>query len=250
MGPQTLRYGDTAIPYEVSIRSELTGTVAIHVYPGGTVQVDAPQNTSPETIRSAVRKRARWLAGHVEKIRERQQDLQPRLYISGECHFYLGRRYVLKVIPLKAAERRAGVKPSVKLKGGQLRVTKADKDAAVVKRLLRDWYRDHARAHFERRLVALTALMPWVKKRQLPPVKLLEMKKHWGSCSPSGSVVLNPHLVKASRQCIDYVIVHELCHLKEHNHSEKYWRLLAKVLPEWKQRKERLDEMAEVLLNQ
>jgi predicted metal-dependent hydrolase len=250
MGPQTLHYGHTAIPYKVSIRAEVTGKVAIHVHPDGTVQVDAPQNASPEKIRAAVRKRARWLTGHVEKIRERQRDLQPRHYISGESHFYLGRRYVLKVIPLKVAERRAGVKPSVKLIGGQLRVTTEDKGATAVRKLLRDWYRQHARAHFERRLEALAALTPWVKKRQFPPVKLLEMKKHWGSCSPAGSIVLNPHLVKAPRQCIDYVILHELCHLKEHNHSEKFWRLIGKVSPEWKQRKKRLDDMAEGLLNQ
>ena len=93
-----------------------------------------------------------------------------------------------------------------------------------------------------------TTLLPWIHG-QLPPVKLLTMKKHWGSCSPSGSIVLNPHLVKAPRNCIDYVILHELCHLKEHNHSPQFWRLMDRVLPNWQKVKRELDDKAEILLN-
>ena len=66
----------------------------------------------------------------------------------------------------------------------------------------------------------------------------------------SGNLMLNPHLVKASKECIDYVILHELCHISEHNHSEKFWRLLTKVMPGWKEVKFKLDEMAEMYLNE
>ncbi len=76
------------------------------------------------------------------------------------------------------------------------------------------------------------------------------MKTQWGSCSPAGTILLNPHLVKAPRECIDYVISHELCHLKEHNHSPRYYRLLAKIMPSWEAVKTRLDGMAELLLNE
>jgi predicted metal-dependent hydrolase len=75
------------------------------------------------------------------------------------------------------------------------------------------------------------------------------MKKQWGSCSPRGNILLNPHLVKAPRECIDYVILHELCHLKEHNHSPEFYRLLNQLMPDWKQIKAKLDGMAELLLN-
>jgi len=249
MAGQTLHYGESSVAYTISRRAQVMGKVAIHVQPNGAVQVDAPEGASAADIRAAVRKRARWVMGHVEKVRERNRDLQPRKYISGECHYYLGRRYMLKVIPMKAAERRAGVEPSVKLIGGQLRVLTLERDADVVKRLLREWYREHAQKHFERRLDELVLTTPWVKKKQLPGLKLREMKRHWGSCSPAGTIVLNPHLVKAPRECIDYVIVHELCHLKEHNHSKKYWALLGRVLPEWQERKRRIDSMAELMLN-
>jgi hypothetical protein len=75
------------------------------------------------------------------------------------------------------------------------------------------------------------------------------MKKQWGSCSPTGVLSINPHLVKASPLAIDYVLLHELCHLKIHNHSEKFYRLLDRQMPGWKEIKVGLDQKAELLLN-
>lgn len=248
MGPQVLKYGDETIEYTICLRPEMSGKVSMHVYPDGTVVVDAPQNETPEKIRSAVRKRARWLSGHIRKIRRRQSNLVPRRYVSGESHLYLGRRYMLKVIRLSAAERRGGTQPSVKMIGGQLRVQSPNRDSTVVKKLLSEWYREHARNHFQRRLDELKLLTPWVKGRPLP-IRLFTMKKHWGSCSPSGKIILNPHLVKAPYHCIDYVILHELCHMKEHNHSQQFWRLMERVMPKWHTHKTRLDELADQMLN-
>ena len=80
-------------------------------------------------------------------------------------------------------------------------------------------------------------------------MRLQVMKTQWGSCSPTGKLTLNPWLVKAPRDCIDYVILHELCHLKEHNHSPRFFKLLDRHMPAWRQRKARLDELAEIILN-
>jgi predicted metal-dependent hydrolase len=75
------------------------------------------------------------------------------------------------------------------------------------------------------------------------------MKKRWGSCAVNGAITLSPALVKAPRECIDYVIVHELCHLREHNHSPAYYQLLARAYPNWEATKRKLDDLAEILLN-
>ncbi|MEJ2632642.1 MAG: M48 family metallopeptidase [Acidihalobacter sp.] len=64
-------------------------------------------------------------------------------------------------------------------------------------------------------------------------MRLLAMKTQWGSCSPRGTLTMNPHLVKAPRECIDYVLLHELCHLAEHNHSDRFYRLMGQVMPRW-----------------
>ncbi len=88
----------------------------------------------------------------------------------------------------------------------------------------------------------------WVSGR--PSFRILTMKKQWGSCSSKGMLMLNPHLVKAPKESIDYVILHELCHIAEHNHSERFWWLLTQVMPQWKEVKAKLDDMAELYLNE
>lgn len=88
----------------------------------------------------------------------------------------------------------------------------------------------------------------WVKAS--PPMRLQWMRMQWGSCSPHGRITLHPALVQAPRVCIDYVVLHELCHLSSHNHSATFYRLLDRHMPGWRAVKERLDGMAEVLLRQ
>ena len=240
------RYGDDEFHYKVIYlppREKQRRKIAIHIHPNGSVQVDVPEDTEATDIRQAVAKRARWVVKHLAEIRERQQEVLPRQYISGESHFYLGRRYMLKVnhAPRLPAE--------VKLLRGRLNITTADKSPDAVKALLWKWYKAHAKTTFQRRLELLVEQVPWARKSP-PKVRLLTMKRQWGSCSPKGDVILNPHLVKAPRDCIDYVILHELCHLREHNHSPKFYKLLGLLMPEWQSVKARLDNMSEILLNQ
>ena len=80
-------------------------------------------------------------------------------------------------------------------------------------------------------------------------MRLQTMKVQWGSCSPAGRLTLNPHLIKVPGECIDYVLLHELCHLKEHNHSQKFYKLLERYLPLWRSKKQRLDDLADIVLN-
>ena len=87
----------------------------------------------------------------------------------------------------------------------------------------------------------------WVSER--PPIRLRVMQTQWGNCSAKGCLTLNPWLVKAPSDCIDYVLLHELCHVAEHNHSEAFYRLMGQVMPGWEKIKKRLDGMAEMLLS-
>ena len=133
-------------------------------------------------------------------------------------------------------------KPQVKLLRGKLEVTLRQKNAAKVEQLLSDWYKVRAKEVFAKRLDVLLEQTLWVTER--PPLRMLTMHTQWGSCSPQGRLTLNSHLVKAPRECIDYVILHELCHLAEHNHSERFYRLLSQVMPSWEEVKARLDARA------
>lgn len=239
---RSLRYGEELIRYTVRHRpGRKSGRVAIHVEPDGRVLVDAPESAPDRQVRAAVRARARWIHGHLAVIRRRRSHVLPREYVSGESLVYLGRRYCLKVI--MKCENPA----SVRLRGGYVEVFVPERNPEAIREALNDWYRGRARIVFGERLGAMVSSLRWM--RATPPVRLQVMKVQWGSCSPSGRLTLNPHLVKAPRECIDYVLLHELCHLKEHNHSRNFYRLLERHLPQWRRKKERLDELADLVLN-
>ena len=236
-----LIYGDARLPYEVNEDSGRSTRLAIHVDPDGTISVDAPPGFSDDAIKSAVQKRARWITAHVTEAVGRFAQVRPREYVSGEQVLYLGRRYILKVIiadkPMKFA----------KLRGNRLEVQSRTGDVGEIRGRVRGWFRTKAQGYFAHRLDQLSSQLSWVDAT--PPFRLLEMSRQWGSCSPSGQIILNPHLVKTPRACIDYVIVHELSHLKHHNHGADFVRLLDAIVPEWKTHKKTLDKIVELVMH-
>jgi predicted metal-dependent hydrolase len=237
---QTLQYGAEQFTYQLFFVPTEGNRIVIDVLPSGVINVQAPEHTAPEAIKRAMLKRARWLYHQIGKIHRQHAYVLPREYVSGESHYYLGRRHLLKVMLSKEDP------PQVKMLRGQLQVITPSRDPELVKSLLHDWYCQRANEQFARRLQVLSSQTPWIK--QTPRWQLRPMKKQWGSCSPKGALSLNPFLVKAPRECIDYVIVHELCHLKEHNHSKNFYLQLSKTMPDWQSAKARLDSLSELLL--
>jgi|SRR5450830_49563 len=238
---RSIRYGDERIGFTIRFVPRAQRRVSISVLPDGSVVVDAPDSSEPQEVVAAVHHRARWIWQQLKAHQERMRHVLPREYVSGESCFYLGKRYTLKV---KVSADAAG---EVKLLRGKLEVTTGRRDPDAVRRLLDAWYRKRAEEVFARRLPEVADGLRWLK--DIPSFRLLNMRTQWGSCSPGGTLCLNPQLVKAPRSCIDYVIGHELCHLKVHNHSLAYYRLLAALMPDWELRKQELDGMAETLLN-
>lgn len=237
----SVRYGEQTIAYSVRVNPRRRERVAIHVRHDGSVEVEAPEGVGEEAIQNALLKRARWVLRHVADARDRFRHVLPREYVSGEQVLYLGRRYVLKVVGAMKTER------SIKLRGGLLVVATDNLDRTALRAHIRAWYRLKARDHFQARIAAVSKALPW--GQEPPPFRLLDMKRQWGSCAAGGTVTLNPFLVKAPRDAIDYVITHELCHLREHNHSQEFFRLLSRAMPGWEQVKSRLDDSAEIILN-
>ncbi len=233
------RYGDELIAVERVPRPQATGKVLIKVHPNGQVVVSAPEDASDNAVLCALKKRGRWIYKQRREFSKQREFSTPRQYISGESHYYLGKQYLLKVIEAPAQVQ------GVKLLRGRLEVSVRSKSADKVQALLSNWYKARAKETFAKRLDAVLGHALWVTNP--PSLHLLTMQTQWGNCSPKGRITLNPLLVKAPRECIDYVILHELCHLAEHNHSERFYRLMSQVMPEWEKTKERLDGMAPVI---
>lgn len=234
------RYGDEQLVFERIERPQATDRVLIKVYPDCRIVVSAPEDASNEAVLCAVKKRGRWIYQQLREFRQQLEHITPRRFVSGETHYYLGKQYLLKV--LETPKQVQGVK----LLRGKLEVSVRTREADNVRDLLTSWYKARAKENFARRLDAVLEQALWVTEK--PPLRILSMKTQWGSCSPNGRITLNPHLIKAPRDCIDYVILHELCHIAEHNHGERFYRLMNQVMPGWEKTKERLDGMASSIL--
>lgn len=234
-------YGDEVIAFSLRRQSSRTVTrVAIHVEPDARVLVDAPDTAALADVLAAVKKRARWISQHVGAAKARLAHVLPREYVSGEALHYLGKRYRLKVnVDL-------GSSAEALLRGAFLVVTVSTHDPVVIRTALDTWYRQRARDVFAQRLQVIAGPLRWVQ--ELPPIRLQFMTRQWGSCSPTGRITLNPWLVAAPREAIDYVLLHEVCHLKHHNHSRAFYSTLERHMPEWRKVKELLDQRAEAYL--
>jgi predicted metal-dependent hydrolase len=228
----SVQYGTTTIHYHV--RYARRKTLGISVHPDLRVTVTAPEQTEAADIEAKVLKRAPWILRQQRDFQRYLPHLPPRQYVSGETHRYLGRQYRLKVI--EDQEER------VKLAQGRFFIYVRDKtDTERVKILLDRWYRNHARRVF---LERLDACYPRAERlgAPYPEVDIRVYKTRWGSCNSPDRIALNLKLIQVPKRYIDYVVMHELCHLIERNHSPRFRELLDRAMPDWRERKRELDE--------
>jgi predicted metal-dependent hydrolase len=225
-----IEYGRETIRYEVRFLPTRQ-TLGIEVHPDQRVVIRAPVGCAEEVIADRVRKRAPWISRQIADFRRYSPRTPQRQYVSGETHLYLGRQYRLKV--------GVGETASVRLTRGQLSVTMPGiPDPERVKAMLHRWYLDHARQVF---IEVLEQYLPRFKGHQRPHLIVRAMQSRWGSLSQAGSMTLNANLVRAPRACIEYVVTHELCHLRHRDHDASFFKLLGRVMPDWEKRKQRLE---------
>ncbi len=227
---QEILFGTETITYEIRFLPTRR-TLAIEVHPDLSVVVRAPANCDTETIQARVGKRASWISKQLARFQRYSPRTPARQYVNGETHLYLGRQYRLKVV--------TGESASVKMSRGYLEMTlpgRANPDR--VKALLHHWYLEHARQVFSD---VLDEFWPRFKLQQAPRLIVRAMQSRWGSLSQGGTMTLNSNLVRAPRVCIEYVVVHELCHINHRDHDASFFRLLGEFMPDWEQRKQRLE---------
>lgn len=239
----SIQYGLSAIAYDV--RRADRKTLAIHVFPDGTVAVDAPLDASLIDIEAKVRKRASWILKQQRVFSSYPAEIPCRKYESGETFRYLGRQYRLRVLKATTTTPR-----SAKLKSGFLTVVVWRGDGpARVKKVMDEWLRRRAEILFTDLLIRCAAKAAIIGVQQTPPFKILRMNKRWGSCTKEGLVILNPELAAASKDCIEYVIFHELCHLRVRNHSPSFFRLLSRLVANWEALRLKLNQTVELRLD-
>jgi predicted metal-dependent hydrolase len=207
-------------------------TIGIIIDRNGEVKIHAPYRASNSQICEVVRKKADWIERKVNEIKARNSKLICRQFVSGEKILYLGREYTLEIL-----EKDSG-KPEVLVREDTVSVCispglPGEDRKQAVKEALTKWYRQRFSEIVNERVEKYSLQL----KAAPCKVAIKDQKTMWGSCSKKGNINLNWKLVMAPVEIIDYVIVHELCHLKVMNHSKEFWNLVASTLPNFHESK-------------
>ncbi|MBO9200608.1 MULTISPECIES: M48 family metallopeptidase [Niastella] len=227
-----IEYGTTRIPFVLSYGRRRT--LGITVTPDKQVTITAPYDASLEKILEKVGKRAGWISKQIRRFESYEAMLLRRKieFVSGETLYYIGRKYRLKVLegsPEVISREGRYIKAIVKSKTNQKQLAN----------LIMDWYKREAKIIFQERFERCEYIL---KREKISFNQLLvrRLEKRWGSCTELGNITLNLSLIQAPVQCIDYVIVHELCHLKHLHHGPKFYGMLSRYMEDWEKRKNRL----------
>jgi len=224
-------YGKKTINFSVLYCARKTMEIAVH--PDSTIVIKAPEQSDISLIEKKILKRAPWILKQVNYFKQFTPKTPCRCYVNGETHLYLGKQYRLKLSE--------GFENSVKLSRGFFHITcKGETNPITVKKLLNIWYSKKAQMQFAESMDRCWQQCSGFGNDQ-PKLSIKRMKKRWGSLSDRGTVTLNTDLIRAPKECIDYVVTHELCHIKYHDHGPEFYKLLDSVLPGWEKIKHRLE---------
>lgn len=207
--------------------------LAVHP-PHGLIRLTAPHKTDGDVVRLFAVSKLGWIKKNINTIKEQPREA-PREYITGETHFFKGKRYLLKVIETTGAQ-------SVKIRGTkhiELRVRTGATEASRAE-VLKEWYRGQLKNELPE------LIRKWEKaigvKCSSWGVKL--MKTKWGACTTASKRIwINLELAKKPPICLEYIVCHELIHLIEPTHNERFVALMNKHMPKWRQHKEVLNSL-------
>ena len=224
-----------ALGYRLRRHPRRQKRLSLLVSPRGDVEVRAPVAARQSDIDALLRRHENWLW----QCRERaaRQDLPRAPQQTGDRILYLGKSYTLHLVN--------GRDGQLDEAGHKLELAVSDRRPEAVQAALQRWYRRRAEHYFGERLRVWAPRASWVTAP--PPLRLRRMRSRWGSCSPR-AICLNTRLMMAPPGCIDMVIVHELCHLREMNHSRAFYALMSDLMPDWRQHSDQLDSLTRELM--
>lgn len=232
------------IPVEVRPNRRRRTRIGVVLDPAGFVVLDAPPNVSDAEVRAVINEHQRWLRYRLQALRkEGAGSGNPSSllrYQDGELIHYLGQTLRLRIDP--------ALIDSVVVQDRTLHVLTTDTTPAQVGEQIRLWYQERARESFAAVLEGFIDL-PWLEGK-LPPWGHRFMRSQWGSCSARGRLSLNTHLIKTPREQIEYVVLHELCHLRHHHHGAAFHRLVEAHMPDWRKRSDQLNRYLPVLMQE
>ncbi len=227
---EKIEYGKEIIEFE--LLQENRKTLSIEVLPTTKIKVKAPESKNKQDIIKKVQNKAKWITKQKRYFVDNYKKPVEKKYVSGECFRYLGKQYRLKVIKSNA--------DSVKLKNGYLAVEYCLKTPS---KLIDKWYKDKALSTYEKELDKCFQQFTTYGLTK-PNLKIRKLTKRWGSYNKnSNTITMNIETIKANKDCIDYVIYHELCHCMYFAHNKEFYTLLESKCKDWSKLKNKLETL-------
>ncbi|MGG0591517.1 SprT family zinc-dependent metalloprotease [Priestia megaterium] len=229
----TFQYGTTAIEYDIEYVDDKKDVSIIVEWMEG-IRLIAPKSINDKQIEEIIQKKAPAILQKLQDVNKITESPLPKEFISGEKFTYLGRNYRLKVYKEEGLQK-------VKLTFARGRFIAIvpdklddDKKRLQLIELLKAWYLEHGKVKIQSRLKLYCARMGVIPN----DVQLKEQRMRWGTCTAEGNIYLNWRIIMSPISIIDYVLVHELAHLRYMNHSNDYWNFVRSILPDYEERKE------------
>jgi hypothetical protein len=218
------------IPVEKIIRSSRR-TIALEITSGATLVVRAPRRASAADIEEIIRQKSSWILRKIGEIKQRP-CLPCHEYADGEMFLYLGQSYPLQIVE----------KGSITIeRGDRLYVSRTL--LPDIRNQLKYWYREEALREISARCMHFS-----LKTGHFPvTIRITDAQQRWGSCTPKGGVNFSWRLIQAPPEMVDYVVVHELVHLIQPDHSKKFWDIVRKIMPDYEIRRYWLKDHAGLL---
>lgn len=220
-----------AFEYQV-IRRPRRKTASISVQPDGTIRVLVPASLPEDKVIELMEQKSQWIKEKIAHFEDCKRSYSPKEYVSGEAFAYLGRNYKLKLVtgdPENNAVRLINGRFNVQVPAG---ITKKAHQQLVVDQLSR-WYQEHASAHLQEKVHRFSQQLGVTPSS----AGIKGYKSRLGTCHSDGRVYFNWRIIMAPHAVVDYVVVHELSHLRHHNHSKKFWKCVERALPDYHERK-------------
>ncbi len=216
-----------------SLVRSLRKTISIIVHSDGSVVVRAPKRTTNRQVEEVLNDRMEWILKHKKKYEEQRRLNPVKMFVSGERHLFLGDEYILRI--------HNGTENTVSKNCEFIDIVCID--TSMVEMMMNEWYINSAKNLLPQIVAPMVDRFNDMFNVSPSKITVKQMKSRWGSCTSKGSISMNSKLIQTPIRCIEYVMVHELCHLIHFNHSKNFYSLLADIIPDWKERKRELCEL-------
>lgn len=220
-------YGTQTI--EFSVKYSKRKTIEIGVEAPDVVKVVAPEGLAKDIILDNVKSKAKWIVTKLFEIREVQYLRAPKEYVNGEAFLYLGRNYSLQLELDESVK-----KPVTKLYQGKFIITTSNKDQEALKLSMEAWYRSKTLEKVLEKVEYYKKCFDVIPK----DIKVKEQKKRWASCTAKKELMFNWRCSMAPSWVLDYIVVHEMCHMVYMNHSKEFWDLLERIMPDYQKKRD------------